>query len=65
MLIYLHLEMAAFELNVRAYTPWADAFTLDEWTAFGYIFDLAYYYCFGYEPTLQDFRALLITAQTG
>lgn len=41
-------ETAAFELDVRASTPWADAFTLDEWVAYGYIWDLAYYYCFGY-----------------
>ncbi|KAJ5538431.1 hypothetical protein N7494_007910 [Penicillium frequentans] len=41
------METAAFELNVRASTPWADAFTLDEWVAYGYIWDLAYYYCFG------------------
>jgi hypothetical protein len=48
----LPLEMAAFELNVRAYTPWADAFTMDEWVAYGYIWDLAYYYCFGYVLSL-------------
>ncbi|KAJ5892994.1 hypothetical protein N7504_009685 [Penicillium tannophilum] len=41
------MQMAGFELNVRAYTPWANAFTLDEWVAFSYIFDLSYYYCFG------------------
>lgn len=39
--------MAAFELNVRAYSPWMDAFTLDEWVAYGYLTDLTYYYCFG------------------
>ncbi|KAJ5930287.1 hypothetical protein N7466_005780 [Penicillium verhagenii] len=41
------MQTAAFELNVRANTPWADAFTMDEWVAYGYIWDLAYYYCFG------------------
>lgn len=39
--------MAAFELNVRPYSPWMDAFTLDEWVAFGYTNDLTYYYCAG------------------
>jgi acid phosphatase len=54
MLIFI-TETAAFELNVRASTPWADAFTLDEWVAYGYIWDMAYYYCFGYVvlPTLS------------
>lgn len=46
--------MAAFELNVRAFTPWANAFTIDEWVAFSYIFDLSYYYCFGYGFPLWD-----------
>ncbi|CAK7200124.1 acid phosphatase pho5 [Sporothrix eucalyptigena] len=41
------MQMAAFELNVRAYTPWAEAFTLDEWVSYGYIWDLMYYYCVG------------------
>lgn len=41
------IEMGAFELNVRAYSPWMDAFTLDEWVAYGYLTDLMYYYCFG------------------
>ena len=40
--------MASFELNVRAYSPWMDAFTTDEWVAYGYTLDLGYYYCFGY-----------------
>ncbi|KAJ5198119.1 uncharacterized protein N7498_007236 [Penicillium cinerascens] len=41
------MEMASFELNVRAYSPWIDAFTADEWVAYGYTLDLGYYYCFG------------------
>ncbi|KAJ5623231.1 hypothetical protein N7490_011836 [Penicillium lividum] len=45
--VLLLMEMAAFELNVRAATPWAHAFKMDEWVAYEYIWDLAYYYCFG------------------
>ncbi|CAK7222181.1 acid phosphatase pho5 [Sporothrix bragantina] len=41
------MQMAAFELNVRSYTPWAEAFTLDEWVSYGYIWDLMYYNCVG------------------
>ncbi|CAK7214430.1 acid phosphatase pho5 [Sporothrix bragantina] len=41
------MQMAIFELNVRAYSPWMEAFTLDEWVAMGHIIDLLYYYCFG------------------
>ncbi|KAF9883673.1 acid phosphatase pho5 [Aspergillus nanangensis] len=45
--IFALMEMAAFELNVRPSTPWMNAFTMDEWVAFGYIQDLQYYYCAG------------------
>jgi acid phosphatase len=41
------LEMAAFELNVRPYSEWIGAFTLDEWVSYGYTQDLQYYYCAG------------------
>lgn len=36
-----------FELQARPYSEWINAFTLDEWVAFGYLADLAYYYCAG------------------
>ncbi|KAL3488312.1 histidine phosphatase superfamily [Aspergillus germanicus] len=36
-------KLAAFELNIRPYSPWMNAFTPDEWVAFGYYVDLIYY----------------------
>jgi acid phosphatase len=39
--------MSAFELNVRGYSDWTNAFTLDEWKWFGYTQDLIFYYCAG------------------
>lgn len=53
------LEMAAFELNVRPYSEWINAFSLDEWVSYGYTQDLQYYYCAGYvvsyalEPSIK------------
>ncbi|KAL6249948.1 acid phosphatase pho5 [Rhinocladiella similis] len=41
------MSLAAFELQARPHSPWIDAFTLDEWVAFGYLQDLTYYYCSG------------------
>ncbi|KIX94197.1 uncharacterized protein Z520_10224 [Fonsecaea multimorphosa CBS 102226] len=41
------MSVAPYELQARSYSPWVDAFTLDEWVAFGYIQDLTYYYCSG------------------
>ncbi|RFU25358.1 hypothetical protein B7463_g10969, partial [Scytalidium lignicola] len=45
--IYNLMQMAAFELNARPFSPWIDVFTLDEWASFGYTQDLQYYYCNG------------------
>ncbi|KAJ5613842.1 3-phytase B [Penicillium herquei] len=39
--------MSVFELNVRGYSDWINAFTLDEWKWFGYTQDLDFYYCAG------------------
>jgi acid phosphatase len=39
--------MAAYELNVRPFSDWINAFTLDEWVAYGYTQDLQYYNCDG------------------
>lgn len=39
--------MSVFELNVRGYSDWTDAFTMDEWKWFGYTQDLTFYYCAG------------------
>lgn len=39
--------MSVFELNVNGYSEWINAFTLDEWLAFGYTQDLQFYYCAG------------------
>ncbi|KAI1611984.1 3-phytase B [Exophiala viscosa] len=41
------MAVGTFELQSRSYSPWINAFTLDEWVAFGYIQDLSYYYCSG------------------
>lgn len=41
------MSVGTFELQARPYSPWINAFTLDEWVAFGYIQDLSYYYCAG------------------
>ncbi|KAH0842003.1 3-phytase B [Fonsecaea pedrosoi] len=41
------MSIATYELQARSYSPWVDAFTLDEWIAFGYVQDLTYYYCSG------------------
>lgn len=48
--------MAAFELNVRAFSKWIGAFTLDEWVAYGYTQDLQYYYCSGYVNFYHEYR---------
>ncbi|KAL1864799.1 acid phosphatase pho5 [Paecilomyces lecythidis] len=45
--VYNLMEMAAFELNARAFSDWINVFTLDEWVSFGYTQDLYYYYCAG------------------
>ena len=37
----------AYELQTRPFSPWIDAFTHDEWVAFGYVQSLSYYYCAG------------------
>lgn len=39
--------MSVFELNVRGYSDWTDAFTMDEWKWFGYTQDLLFYHCAG------------------
>jgi acid phosphatase len=39
--------MSVFELNVRGYSDWTDAFTMDEWKWFGYTQDLIFYHCAG------------------
>ncbi|ORY55618.1 phytase B [Pseudomassariella vexata] len=41
------MKMVAYELNVRGHSDWIDAFSLDEWTAFGYTQNLDFYYCAG------------------
>jgi acid phosphatase len=41
------MNMAAYELNSRPYSPWMNVFTLDEWVNFGYTYDLMYYHCYG------------------
>uniref|UniRef100_A0A060SXK2 ARAD1A10054p n=1 Tax=Blastobotrys adeninivorans TaxID=409370 RepID=A0A060SXK2_BLAAD len=41
------MNLAPYELNTRPYTPWADVFTRDEWIAYRYTFDLAFYYFAG------------------
>lgn len=45
--------MSVFELNVRGYSDWTNAFTLDEWKWFGYTQDLMFYYCAGYDTHLS------------
>ncbi|OJJ50272.1 hypothetical protein ASPZODRAFT_128896 [Penicilliopsis zonata CBS 506.65] len=45
--IFVLMTMAAFELNARPSSPWINAFTADEWVAFGYANDVYYYYCAG------------------
>lgn len=47
--------MAAFELQARPYSFWINAFTYDEWVPFGYIQDLSYYCCAGYELPPKSF----------
>lgn len=41
------MAVGTFELQTRPNSPWINAFTLDEWVAFGYVQDLSYYYCSG------------------
>ncbi|EXJ82244.1 hypothetical protein A1O3_06057 [Capronia epimyces CBS 606.96] len=41
------MSTATFELQARPHSPWINAFTLDEWVAFGYVQSLSYYYCSG------------------
>ncbi|OJJ44493.1 hypothetical protein ASPZODRAFT_135307 [Penicilliopsis zonata CBS 506.65] len=45
--VYTMMTIAAFELNARASSPWIDAFTADEWVAYGYSNAQWYYYCAG------------------
>ncbi|KAJ5122353.1 3-phytase B [Penicillium atrosanguineum] len=45
--IFQLMFMSVFELNVRGYSDWTNAFTLDEWKWFGYTQDLQFYYCAG------------------
>ncbi|OAA66491.1 3-phytase B [Niveomyces insectorum RCEF 264] len=54
--IYNLMQMTAYELNVRGYSDWVHAFSLDEWVAFGYTQDLQYYYCNG--PGDKNMRAV-------
>jgi acid phosphatase len=57
--IYYLMNLAPYELAARPYSPWADAFTLDEWTAFSYssgASSLSYYY--GSGPGSNTSRAI-------
>ncbi|KAJ5677943.1 3-phytase B [Penicillium maclennaniae] len=43
--VYQLIFMSVFELNVRGYSDWTNALTLDEWKWFGYTQNLNFYYC--------------------
>lgn len=45
--IAILMQMVGYELNAKAYSPWVDVFTREEWLAFAYTQDLSYYYCSG------------------
>lgn len=57
------MGMAAFELNIRGSSPWANVFTSEEWIAFEYS-QSSYYYCFSGpgSPTAKSMGATFVNA---